>query len=264
MRKDAQAVLLLLVGGTLLKISVTGTYVRYVKPSSRWLLIVAGLALLGVAAATLWRVLRDQVSAGRPVPAPVTKDPGATLDDTDDRHGDHESFHGADEHSQSRIGWLLMVPALALLVLAPPSIGSFQASRSGTALTAPADSDFAPLPDGDPVRISVLDYASRAVFDHGKSLAGRRVTLSGFVMAGPNGAPYLARMIVTCCAADARPIKVGLTGAVPGGLRPDAWIEVDGTFTERTDQDPVNKEVIPYLEVSAVRNIPAPEAQYES
>jgi uncharacterized repeat protein (TIGR03943 family) len=239
-RKDAQAVLLLLVGGTLLKISANGTYMRYVKPSSRWLLIAAGLVLLGVAVVTLWQVVREHTGAAR------AKDPA--------RH----------DHAESKVGWLLLVPALVLLVLAPPSIGSFQASRSGTALTAPVDSDFAPLPDGDPVRISILDYASRSVFDKGKSLAGRRVTLSGFVMAGPNGTPYLARMIVTCCAADARPIKVGLAGAVPGGLRPDAWIEVDGAFTARADRDPVNNDIIPYIEVTVVRSIPAPESQYES
>ena len=263
MRKDAQAVLLLLVGGTLLKISAAGTYVRYVRPSSRWLLIAAALALLGVAAATLWQVVRDETRAGRRAARGAPS--GPVPDDADDRHDyDAEPFHGTHEHSPSKVGWLLLIPALALLVLAPPSIGSFQAGRSGSALTAPANSDFAPLPDGDPVRISVLDYASRAVFDHGKSLAGRRVTLSGFVMAGPNGTPYLVRMIVTCCAADARPIKVGLSGAVPGGLRPDAWIEVDGTFTARTDSDPVNSELIPFIEVSAVRSIAAPESQYES
>jgi uncharacterized repeat protein (TIGR03943 family) len=159
---------------------------------------------------------------------------------------------------------MLVLPAMALLVLAPPAIGSFQAARSGTALTAPADADFAPLPDGDPVRISVLDYASRAVFDKGRSLMGRHVTISGFVMPGPNGTPYLARMIVTCCAADARPIKVGLTGDIPPNLKPDDWIEVDGSYISRADSDPVNHDTIPYIQVSALRTIPAPESQYES
>jgi hypothetical protein len=66
-RKDAQAVLLLLVGGALLKISANGTYVRYVKPSSQWLLIAAGLVLLGVAVVTLWQVVREHTGAARAV-----------------------------------------------------------------------------------------------------------------------------------------------------------------------------------------------------
>jgi uncharacterized repeat protein (TIGR03943 family) len=248
-RKDIQAVLLFLVGGTLLKISFTGTYVRYVKPGSRWLLIAGGVVLLAVAVATLWQVVRAHTAASG----------GAHS-----RHGRDTVAEGGHDHSRSNVAWLLLVPALALLVLAPPAIGSFQASRSGTALTAPANSDFAPLPDGDPVRISILDYASRAVFDQGRSLAGRHVRLSGFVMAGPNRTPYLARMVVTCCAADARPIKVGLSGDVPPNLKPDAWIEVDGAFTDRADKDPVNSDAIPYIQVSAVRSIPAPQSQYES
>jgi uncharacterized repeat protein (TIGR03943 family) len=243
LRKDTHAVLLLLVGETLLKISFAGTYVRYVKPSSRWLLIACGVALLVVAVATLWEVVRAQMSASK-------------------HHPRRE--HREHEHTESKVGWLLLVPALVLLVLAPPALGSFQASRSGTALTAHADSNVDPLPDGDPVRISVLDYASRSVFDDGRSLTGRRVTLSGFVMAGPDGTWYLARMIVTCCAADARPIKVGLTGAVPAMMRLDDWIEVDGSYTDRIDHDPVNDDVIPFIQVSAVRTTAAPESQYES
>jgi uncharacterized repeat protein (TIGR03943 family) len=237
-RKDAQAVLLLLVGGTLLKISFTGTYVRYVKPGQLPLLVGAGVVLVAVAGATLWQTLRT---------------PGAV-----------EDGHAHEHHDVARVAWLLLIPSLALLLFAPPALGSFQASRSGTALSSQAGSDFAPLPDGDPVRVSVLDYASRAVFDKGRSLAGRRVTLSGFVIAGPTGQPYLARMIVTCCAADARPVKVGLTGQVPGDLKPDEWIEVVGGYTDRTDRDPVNQDVIPYLQVASAHAIPAPELQYES
>ena len=259
MRKDAQAVLLLLVGGTLLKISFVGTYVRYVKPSSRWLLIVGAVVLLAVAAMTLWQAVRAK-TGGSGVAGAV----GIEGDDERDPDTGGASLPEAHEHSEPRIGWLLLAPTLALLILAPPALGSFQASRSGSALTARPDSNFAPLPDGDPVRLSVVDYASRSVFDQGKTLAGRRVTLSGFVMAGSNGAEYLVRMIVTCCAADARPIKVGLAGDLPPNLTPDDWIEVDGGYTDRSDRDPVNDDVIPFIQVTAVRSIAAPESQYES
>jgi uncharacterized repeat protein (TIGR03943 family) len=240
MRKDAQGVLLALVGATLLKIGLTGTYVRYVKAGQLPLLLVAGVALIAVAAVTLWQA--------------VTVPRGARAAD---EHGD---AHGA---GGSWTGWLLVVPALALLLFAPPAVGSFQAGRNGTALGSQAPAGFAALPAGDPVRVSILDYASRAVFDDGRSLAGRRVTLSGFILPGPDGGVYLARMIVTCCAADARPIKVGLAGPVPAGLRSGRWVEVEGTYIDRTDRDPVNSETIPYLQVSALREIAAPEEQYE-
>jgi uncharacterized repeat protein (TIGR03943 family) len=238
-RRDAQAVLLLLVGGTLLKISLAGTYVRYVKPGQLWLLITAGVVLVAVAAVTLYTELR---------PARSTVD----------------ASHGHDHHGDSAVGWLLVVPALALLLFAPPAIGAFQANRNGTALSAQADSDFPPLPAGDPVRISLLDYAGRAVFDHGRSLAGRTVQLSGFIIPGAGGHPYLARMVVTCCAADARPVKVGLTGDVPAGLKQEQWVEVTGTWLDQADHDAVNNELIPYVQVSSLQNIATPQLQYES
>jgi len=214
------------------------------------------VTLIAIAGVTLWQVIRT------PKQLPVS----AAADDVSHRgdEDDPDREGGGHGHGEPRVGWLLLVPALALLLFAPPALGSYQASRNGTALSSQANSDFIPLPEGDPVRISVLDYASRAVFDQGRSLAGRRVTLSGFVIAGPTGEPYLARMIVSCCAADARPVKVGLAGDVPANLVPDQWIEVDGNYTDRVDRDPVNEDVIPFVQVAMVRTIAAPEFQYES
>ena len=144
------------------------------------------------------------------------------------------------------------------------ALGSFSAARSGTALGAAPASDQPPLPEGDPVRLSMMDYASRAVYDNGRSLAGRHLTLSGFVLPGDGGTWYLTRMVITCCAADAQPIKVGLTGTVPGGLKANDWIQVTGSYATRKDRDPVNQEPIPYLSVESSTPIPAPARQYES
>jgi uncharacterized repeat protein (TIGR03943 family) len=234
-RRDAQAVVLLLVGGTLLKISLAGTYVRYVKPGQLPLLLAAGVALVVVAAVTLVTEIRAKSTV--------------------------EHQHG---HGESKVGWLLVVPALALLLFAPPAVGAFQANRNGTALSAQANSDFPPLPAGDPLRISLLDYAGRAVFDHGHSLEGRTIQLTGFIIPGAGGHPYLARMVVTCCAADARPVKVGLTGDVPAGLTQEQWVQVTGVWLDQADHDAVNNELIPYLSVSALEDIAAPDQQYES
>jgi uncharacterized repeat protein (TIGR03943 family) len=256
-RRDAQAVLLLLMGGTLLKIGLAGTYLRYVKASSLPLLLAGGAVLVAVAAATLWQVFRAPTHA--PTHAQTHATTHATSGGNDEREADVGHVHG-----EPGVGWLLLAPTLALLLFAPPAVGAFQASRNGTALSAQASSDFAPLPHGDPIRLSMLDYASRAVFDHGVSLRNRRITLSGFVIAGPAGQPYLTRMVVTCCAADARPVKVGLSGDVPPALAADEWLEVEGTYTVRADHDPVNGEVIPYLQVTSSRDIAAPTEQYES
>ena len=266
MRKAAQAVLLLLVGGTLLKICITGSYVRYVKPGLSPLLLVAGAVLVLVAAVTLWQVGQAQglstPAARRGGASPAT----AQRHDRDghDRGGHDRDGHEQHGHDKPGVGWLLLLPMLALLLFAPPALGSYQASRNGTALSARAGSEFAPLAVGDPVRLSVLDYASRAVFDEGRSLAGRRVVLSGFVIDGPQAEVYLARLVVGCCAADAKPIKVGLAGKVPADPTWDTWIEVEGTYVDRVGRDAVNDDPIPYLQVAESRAIPAPDREYES
>jgi uncharacterized repeat protein (TIGR03943 family) len=150
-----------------------------------------------------------------------------------------------------------------LILIGPAALGSFTAGRQGTAAAAFAGSTFGALPDGDPARIGVLDYAVRAVYDRG-SLGDRPVLLTGFVIEGAGGQPFLARMVVGCCAADARPVKVGLAGELPPGLVADLWLEVEGTYVDFVDRDPANGALIPYLRVTAVRPIPAPANPYES
>jgi len=231
-RRHLHALVLALVGGTLLKLAVSGAYKQYVKVGLKPYLIAAGIVVLAVAAASLLA-----------------------------RRGpDHDHAHG---HERFDVVWLLVLPMLTLLLIAPPALGSYSAARSGTALDA-ASSALGPLPPGDPVRLSVLDYASRAVFDDGRSLTGHQVTLSGFVLPGEHGW-YLVRMVIRCCAADAQPIKVGLAGTLPDTLKANDWIAVTGRYLPgRTDKDPVNGEPIPYLTVVSAAPIPAPAVQYES
>jgi uncharacterized repeat protein (TIGR03943 family) len=158
---------------------------------------------------------------------------------------------------------MLLLPVLALALLAPPALGADAANHAGTALTEPTG-DFPPLPDGDPVVLTLADYASRAVFDEGHSIGARTIQLTGFVTLGPDDQPYLTRMILTCCAADARPIKVGLGGDVPVDLTADTWVRVVGTYTPRTTTDEINSGIIPFLQTSSVTRIDEPSDPYSS
>ena len=109
-----------------------------------------------------------------------------------------------------------MVPLAVLLLIAPSPAGAYEAGRAGSALPPAPSSPYTALPAGDPVTLSVVDYASRAVFDAGRTLTGHHIQLTGFLTSAPGGGWYLTRMLVTCCAADAQPIKVGLAGAPAG------------------------------------------------
>jgi uncharacterized repeat protein (TIGR03943 family) len=237
---------MLLFGGAILRASLTDLYLRYVKDGLRPFLLAAGLLLTTAAVMTLWYELRP--SGGRE-PADAASP------------GQDEQGH---THHEPRVGWLLIAPVLALVLVAPPALGAYAAGQAGTILTAQnADSDYPPLPAGDPVPVSMLDYASRAIFDEGKTLTGRTVVLTGFVTAGTDGRPMLARMILSCCAADGRPIKVALTGDTPTGVPADTWVQVTGGYVARQATDTVNGAPVPYLQVTAWKQITRPRDPYE-
>jgi putative membrane protein len=253
--RQAQAAVLFLVGAAVLHASLTDLYLRYVKAGLRPLLLAAGVVLIVTALATVWYEVREHRKA--------------SADRSGDGH-DAEHGHGQDAelgpehghaHREPRISWLLVLPLLALILVAPPALGSYSAMRTGTALQAPFG--YAKLPAGDPVPLGLVDYASRAAYGHGRSLDGRQVKITGFVALDSAGVPYLVRMALNCCAADAQPVKIGLSGRIPPVLRPDTWLEVTGRYTPKRTKDPVNGGLIPYLDVSSARPVPTPHDPYD-
>ncbi|MFF9244738.1 TIGR03943 family putative permease subunit [Streptomyces sp. NPDC014801] len=236
MNRQAQAVVMFLVGAVTLHAGFTDLYLRYVKAGLRPLLLAAGAVLVAGAAAAVWYEVKSR--------------------SVRDRCAD--AAHG---HRAPRVAWLLLIPLLALILVAPPALGSFSAMRAGTALQQPYG--YPKLPASDPVRISLVDYAGRAVYDHGRSLGKRRVQITGFVALDAQGAPYLVRMSLNCCAADAQPVKLALTGDIPPVLQPDTWLRVTGTYTPKQTRDPVNHRPIPYVRVTEAVPVPAPRDPYD-
>ncbi|MDW4905341.1 TIGR03943 family protein [Streptomyces sp. ADMS] len=234
MNRQAQAVVLFLVGGAMVHAAATDLYLRYVKAGLRPLVIGAGVVLIVAALATVWY---ERNRSGT-VPA--------------------KEVH---VHREPRVAWLLVLPLFALILVAPPALGSYSALRTGTALQEPLA--YAPLPSGDPVRLSLVDYAGRAAYDHGRSLGNRRIVITGFVALDGKGTPYLVRMALNCCAADAQPVKVGLTGRIPPVLQPDTWLELTGTYTDKRTRDPVNDGVIPFFDIAEARPVPSPRDPYD-
>jgi uncharacterized repeat protein (TIGR03943 family) len=235
--RAVQATVLALIGGAMLRAALTDLYLRYVKAELQPLLLAAGVVLIVAAGATAWYEWRRS------------------------RAGSEHPDGCGSAHREPRIAWLLLLPVFALIFVAPPALGSDSAMRTGTALQPPWG--LAPLPAGEPVQLGLVDYAGRAVYDHGRSLGDRRVTITGFLAFDENGEPLLTRMILNCCAADAQPVKVGLSGQTPPVLQPDSWLEVTGTYVDRRTADPINGGPIPFIEVSEARPVPAPPEEYE-
>jgi uncharacterized repeat protein (TIGR03943 family) len=251
--RQAQSAVLFLLGASLLHAGTTDLYLRYVKQGLRPLVLAAGAVLIAAAVATVWyerkRAQRHKAHAEETAHAhPESRpNPGSDSD--------------AHPHREPRVAWLLVLPLFALILVAPPALGSYSATRTGTALQEPLA--YPALPAADPLPLSVVDYAGRAVYDHGRTLQDRLVRLTGFLALDHDGTPYLVRMALNCCAADAQPVKVALTGQVPPVLQPDTWLQITGTYTPRRTEDPVNGGPIPFIEVTEAKPVPEPTDPYD-
>lgn len=219
----------LLIGAVLLRLTLTGTYSRYVRVGMGPWLAVAGIAVFLLGLATLIRALRR---------------PNAADADVHD--------HGAD-----RVGWLLLAPIAALLLVAPPTLGSYGVGRGATVDVRAGAPVFVDLDAGrQPVPMTLLEFGQRAFERDGASFNGAEVELTGFVAQTENDGFELARYQIACCAADATPMVIRVTGVFGDAPAQDRWVTVTGVF--QPGGDPISR-----LAATSVLEIPPPNDPYE-
>jgi uncharacterized repeat protein (TIGR03943 family) len=235
-----------LVGGAVLRISIGTTYLNYVKEGMRPYLIASGvlLLLLGVLA------LLDAIRQWRHRDV----EPVADVDDDG-----HDGGHGAHGRGGPKAAWLLLLPVLAIFLIAPPALGAYTAARDTTNAAPPAQPKAPPLPAGDPVEVYVSDYVSRAVWDDGLTLADRVVQMTGFVTPDPAGGWWLTRLTLTCCAADAVTSKVKAIDVVD--FPANTWVTVTGQWIAGGGTNTTS--AIPLLQVQTLTPVAQPENPYE-
>jgi uncharacterized repeat protein (TIGR03943 family) len=222
----------MLVGAVVLRLTFTDTYRRYVRPELGKWLIVAGIAVILLGLVTLVNALRDV--------------------EPEEAHGhDHEHAHRVG------VGWLLLAPIAALLLVAPPTLGAYGVNRAGAIHVKPGKAFFKPLPQKEaPVQMTLLEYIERALEHKGASLDRVPVKLTGFVAGAEAGGFRLARYQIACCAADATPVSIDVVGTSGTPPSDDQWVVVTGTF------EPGGGDV-PRLAATSVVEIPAPDDPYE-
>jgi uncharacterized repeat protein (TIGR03943 family) len=236
----AGSTILLLVGTVLLRLSFSGTYRRYVRVGMGPWLAVAGVTVVVLGIVTLIYVLRR---------------PDGTADHAVSEDVDEIADH--QHPDRIRIGWLLLAPIAALLLVAPPTLGSFGVSRSAAVNVHAGGAVFDPLPRGaGPVPMTLLEYGQRAFDRHGSSLTGATIELTGFISRLDNGGFQLARYQIACCAADAVPAIVIVQGVAGHPPHRDAWVKVTGAYVGGTGN-------LPRLSATSVAEIPVPNEPYE-
>jgi len=238
---EAQGGMLLLSGGMVARMALADTYLLYVKAGMRPLLLLSAAVLLVLGGLRLIAGLRS---------------PRADQHDPDLGGG--------------TAGWLLVVPVLAVALVTPSPLGAFAAGRSALRPVVAAGSSFEPLapgPDGV-ADLTVTNFLRRALFDERRSLDGARVRLVGLVAPDPSitpGSPggfRLTRFVLTCCAADARPMQVAVR-SLPATVPPtDAWVEVVGTWRPGSGAAGAGGP-LPELDAERVGRVRRPAEPYE-
>ncbi|ROO87693.1 putative repeat protein (TIGR03943 family) [Actinocorallia herbida] len=240
MTRAFQNMLMLVLGGTILWITlVTGQVTDYVKPGLRYPLIACAVVLLALGAAGMRRDWHA---------------------DPDHGPDDHAGHH----HSGPRTGWLLCLPVLVILAIAPPELGAYTASRAAEqpAPLPAALSDLPLLPsEPDPLPLTIFEFLQRsyqAQLGEAPTLMGRSVQLTGFAVRSENGTWAVGRLQMSCCAADA----VALTVEVLDAPAPadGTWIEVTGFW--RPAGDPQGPPVY-QIRAQDVARIDKPDFVYE-
>ena len=248
MDERTQGALLVAVGAVAIRLGLTSAALNYVRPGIRPLLLVAGGFLVVLGGATVVRAFR-----GKP--------------DQLDMHGHADHGHGHQPGHGPAVAWLLTLPLLALLLIAPPPLGAFAAGRQSDRPLANTGEAFGPLPqavDGV-VALRNSEYVFRALYDTDRSLEGPTIRLTGFVTPSEEDgiAFQLTRFTIACCAADGQAINVAVRSDQPAPPV-DTWIELDGEWVERPGHTvgEMSPEP-PIIEATTFREIPQPKEPYE-
>jgi uncharacterized repeat protein (TIGR03943 family) len=219
----------LLVGAVLLRLTVTGTYRRYVRVEMGPWLALAGAVVVALGVVTLLRAIRR------------------------DRFVDAHGHHAEEE----RIGWLLLAPIAALLLVAPPTLGSYGVGRAAAVNIRAGAPVFERLkPDGSPAVMTLLEFGQRAFERNGASFNGVPIRLTGFVAGAEPGGFRLARYQIACCAADAAPVVIRVEGVHGDVPVLDEWVTVTGRFMR-------SRGGVPRLAATTVTPIVPPDEPYE-
>ncbi len=220
-----------------LRLAITGKHRQFVRAGLGPYLIAAGLVLCLLAVIAL---LHDD--------APDLGERG----DDHNHYRDHSANADSVRHSVGP-GWLLLLPVMALFLVAPAPIGSWGLKQVGSS-SAGRSKNWAPLPlASGPIPVRLREVVGRAN-DATLSLRGRPLLLEGFVVR-PGGSFALARYSIACCAADAQGAQVLVEGQ-PISFASDSWVRVIGSFVE------MRGDVV-VVRASSVDPIPSPPEPFE-
>jgi uncharacterized repeat protein (TIGR03943 family) len=121
---------------------------------------------------------------------------------------------------------------------------------------------FPALPAGANPSIGMKDLILRALYDADNSVEGIPVTVTGFI--APPGDGYtdgytVARIVISCCAADANPMQLHIAGDAP--FPANTWVDAVVTVVPNTAT--IDNGYVPTVTMTSMTPVPQPDDPYE-
>lgn len=292
---ETQSIIVTLLGGLLISITVSGRFTSYVRPGFKWLLLVAGAILVVVGIVSLVLAVRADMKAGRDHDATGGDHDEADAHG----HDHSTSKAPWLILAPVLVLLLVAPPALGADAVARNAgsqglAGYDAAAASGTA--APAKTDvggkdgtsgvsggyafndgsgsvydssggrrtmhFDPLSGTDP-QLSMKEFVLRSLYDADRSLdTGTPVTVTGFIAPAGDGFDTgytIARMSISCCAADANPLQLHVDGTMP--YPSNTWVQAVVVNVPNTGT--LDNDYVPTVTVNSMQTIDQPDDPYE-
>lgn len=175
-----------------------------------------------------------------------------------------------DYFSKHTFGTVLLFVPIVLAFLSPPRPLS---SATATVRQAPGNVNLGASLGETKAAGFLINTESRTFIDWLRLFAQEpdpiryenvKAKISGFVHMPDDteaGMFYLSRFVLSCCAADARPVSIPIVfDAQKFSFKENEWIEVQGVFVIKE----MNGEKVPVLQLNKFTPIPVPENPYVS
>ena len=230
-----------------------GKLLLLLHPDYAWLSNLAAIVLLGLAALTIFRIIRQTASSSQPASPRLAS--GSDMG--------HVTLMAPSLSSA-----LLLGVAVFGMIYTPQAFASQTAIQRGV-------SDTLTLTRSQPQRFvraaapedrTIIDWIRLInVYPEPDAYAGETVAVEGFVIY-PEGWPadyvMVSRFVLTCCAADAYPVGLPVKLAADSSRDAypvDGWLRVSGEMTSETFQE--RRQVV--ISPTNIEKIATPDNPYE-
>lgn len=187
-------------------------------------------------------------------------------------------FSYSEEGQTIRKGYLIfLIPILLGFIVNPKGLDPSIANKKGLKLVGPSgqnisifknnESDNNKSSEDDVIEVNEKNYL-KIVEDMENNInkyKGKKIVISGFVFKEDSFSEdefVVARMLVSCCAADSE--FIGLMCKWDGSkeLQDDKWVKIQGIIDVTNYKDKENDRIIPAIRVNSIEKIDKPKNEY--